>query len=132
MDRTEQTRCDGVTETLWGCCDDATSRPQRVPGSGLRGRLRGRNPTADDVCTFQRAGSLDAAAARVFGGAKVTKYGCDLRDPSEWCNGVRGVAEPDAMTRSGYYYESEAKKLYLKLVSTGTDYEKLRVDPLAQ
>ena len=29
---------------------------------------------------------------------KVTKYGCDLGDPSEWCNGVRGVAEPDAIT----------------------------------
>ena len=29
---------------------------------------------------------------------KVTKYGCDLGDPSEWCNAVRGVAEPDAIT----------------------------------
>jgi hypothetical protein len=33
------------------------------------------------------------------------------------------------MTRSSYYYDSDAKKLHLKLVSTNTDYEELKVDP---
>jgi len=34
------------------------------------------------------------------------------------------------MTRTGYYYDSEAKKLHLALVSTNTDYEEIKVDPM--
>jgi hypothetical protein len=33
------------------------------------------------------------------------------------------------MTESGYYYDPVPKKLHLKLVSNGSDYEELRVDP---
>jgi hypothetical protein len=60
----------------------------------------------------------------------VTKYGCDLAVSTTWCNGAAGnLTELDAMTRSGYYYDSEAKKHQLKLVSTNTDYEEIKVDP---
>jgi hypothetical protein len=61
---------------------------------------------------------------------KVTNYGCDLADPTRWCKGAAGaLAELDGMTRSGYYYHPEAGRLHLKLVSNGTDYEELKVDP---
>ncbi len=33
------------------------------------------------------------------------------------------------MTRSGCYYDPDAKKLHLKLVCANTDYEELKVDP---
>jgi hypothetical protein len=38
----------------------------------------------------------------------------------------------DAMTRSSCYYDPDAKKLHLKLVSTNTDYEELQVAPSPQ
>ena len=67
-------------------------------------------------------------------------------DPATWGGAVPGAgesvtipmgktalldtsAELDAMSRSGYYYDADAKKLHLKLDSTGTDYEELKVDP---
>jgi hypothetical protein len=62
---------------------------------------------------------------------KVTKYECDLADTG-WCGGVgaSSLAEVDGKTRSSYYScYSTVKKPYLKLVSTDTDYEEIKVDP---
>jgi hypothetical protein len=59
---------------------------------------------------------------------KVTKYGCDLDDSNDWCEGKTGsLSELDASTSSAYYYDAEAKKLYLKIVSEGYDWEKLEI-----
>jgi hypothetical protein len=60
----------------------------------------------------------------------VTKYGCDLADPAGWCEGAAGsLAELDAAAGSSYYYDAEAKRLYLKLVSNRADWEELEVEP---
>jgi hypothetical protein len=63
---------------------------------------------------------------------KVTKYECDLAD-NGWCGGggASSLAEVDGKTRSSYYCYSAAKKHCLKLVSAGTDYEEIKVDPAA-
>ena len=61
---------------------------------------------------------------------KVTKYGCDLDDADDWCEGkVRSLSELDASTSSAYYYDAQSKKLYLKIVSVGYDWEELEVQP---
>ncbi len=51
---------------------------------------------------------------------KVTKYGCDLGNPDDWCEGkAGGLSELNANTSSAYYYDAEAQKLYLKILSDG-------------
>jgi hypothetical protein len=127
-------RADGVTQTLWGCCDDSTSADSSVfPDRGYEVAFDGGTPQR---MTFVLTRGQDHWIRLTLDypiAPKVTKYGCDLADPTKWCKGAAGsVAELDAMTRSGYYYDPEAKQLHLKLVSTGTDYEELRVDPLPQ
>ena len=59
---------------------------------------------------------------------KVTRYGCDLA--AGGCGGSKAntLAELEAMIRSDYF-DPDTKKLHLKLVSTNTDYEELKVDP---
>ncbi len=62
--------------------------------------------------------------------SKVTKHGCDLAGPNDWCEGAAdSLAELDASTYSAYYYDATAKRLYLKLVSNGYDWEELEVGP---
>ena len=59
---------------------------------------------------------------------KVTKYGCHLDDPNDWCEGKAGsLSELVASTSSAYYYDAEPTKLYLKIVSTGYEWEELEI-----
>jgi hypothetical protein len=61
---------------------------------------------------------------------RVTKYGCDLDDANDWCEGAAGsLDELDGATGSSYYYDSTAQKLYLKVVPNGYDWEELQVEP---
>jgi hypothetical protein len=58
---------------------------------------------------------------------KVTKYGCDLDNPNDWCDGKAGsLSELDTSTSSAYC-DAETKKLYLKIVSTGYEWEELEI-----
>jgi cell migration-inducing and hyaluronan-binding protein len=124
-------RSDGVTQTLMGCCEDSTNAdssvftnrryvvafnggtPSRMRFVLTRGRDRWVRLSVDYPVT-----------------PKVTKYGCDLADPDDWCEGAAGsLAELDAAAGSSYYYDDAADKLYFKLVSTDVDYEELEVEP---
>ena len=116
---------------MWGCCDDSTEADSSVfPNQGYEVAFNGGTPQRMTfVLTRGRDRwvrlSLDYPVT-----PKVTRYGCDLAGTG-WCRGGKAntSAELDAMSRSGYYYDADAKKPHLKLDSTGTDYEELKVDP---
>jgi hypothetical protein len=124
-------RDDGEIQTLWGCCDDYTYADSNVfPNQGYEVAFNTGTPSR---MTFALERGRDRWVHLSLGypvAPKVTKYGCDLADPTKWCKGAaRSLAELDAMTRSGYYYDPDTKKLHLRLVSTDTDYEELKVGP---
>jgi cell surface hyaluronidase len=127
-------RDDGEVQTLWGCCDDSSGADSSVfPNQGYEVAFNGGTPQRMAYVLARGRDrwvrlSIDYPVA-----PKVTKYGCDLADTG-WCGGSKAnsTAELNAMTRSGYYYDPDAKKLHLKLVSTSTDYEELQVDPSPQ
>jgi hypothetical protein len=127
-------RADGVTQTLWGCCDDSRSADSSVfPNQGYEVTFDGGTPQRMIFVLTRGQDRWVRLTLNYPVTPKVTKYGCDLADSTKWCKGGAGsVAELDAMTKSGYYYDPEAKKLHLKLVSTNTDYEELQVDPSPQ
>lgn len=114
-----------------GCCEDSTNADSSVlSGQNYEVVFNGGTPSrARFVLTRGRDRWVRLSVAYPVT-PKVTKYGCDLADPNAWCEGAAGsLAELDAATRSGYYYDAGARRLYLKLVSNGTDYEELRVEP---
>jgi len=122
-------RSDGVTQTLMGCCEDSTNADSSVFTNRRYGvAFNGGTPSRMRfVLTRGRWVRLSVDYPVT---PKVTKYGCDLADPDEWCEGVAGsLADLDAAAASSYYYDDAADKLYLKLVSTGVDYEELEVQP---
>jgi hypothetical protein len=127
-------RADGIVQTLWGCCDDSAEAYSSVfANQGYEVAFSGSTPQRMTfVLTSGRNRwvrlDLDYPVT-----PKVTKYGCDLAG-SGWCGGsnASSLAALDAMSKSGYYYDPDVKKLHLKLVSTNTDYEELQVDPSAQ
>ena len=53
---------------------------------------------------------------------EVTKYGCDVAS-TRWCGGGKAtsLADLEAKTKSSYYYDASAKRLYLKLYSNHTE-----------
>jgi cell migration-inducing and hyaluronan-binding protein len=62
-------------------------------------------------------------------GFRVTRYGCNVGDARSWCAGARSsMAALDASGRASYFYDSAAGVLWLKLVSTGTDWDELVVE----
>ena len=120
-----------VVQTLWGCCDDSTSAQSSVfPDEDYEVAFNGGTPAR---MTFVLTRGQDRWVRLSLDyplSPRVTKYNCDLAGSNTWCKGAAGsLAELDAMTRSGYYYDSAAKRLHLKLVSTNTDYEEIKVDP---
>ncbi len=61
-------------------------------------------------------------------GFRVERYGCDVGDARSWCSGRHASrAALDASTSAGYYYDAGAGMLYLRLVSTDTDWDELVV-----
>lgn len=122
---------DGAVQNLMGCCDDSTTAHSSIlPNKTYEVAFNGTTPNkARFVLTrgsdkFVRLG-LDYPAE-----PKVTKYGCDVAGTG-WCGGGKAasLAELDAKTVSGYYYDTAAKKLHLKIVANGTNYEEIQVTP---
>lgn len=67
-----------------------------------------------------RKGSLGAAGRRLPVGAEGYQVRLRPCDPDDWCEGkAGGLSELDASTSSAYYYDAEAQKLYLKILSDG-------------
>ena len=59
---------------------------------------------------------------------RVLRYGCDVSQRRSWCFGQATSREAlDATDHASYFYDAAAGTLYLRLVSTGTDWDELEV-----
>ncbi|QIN79004.1 transmembrane domain-containing protein [Rubrobacter marinus] len=125
------TREDGVSQTLMGCCDDSTTAHSSIlPNAAYDVAFNGATPKKARFVLARGSGRFVRLGLDYPVEPKVTKYGCDVAGTG-WCGGGKAasLAELDARTVSGYYYDAAAKKLHLKIVAGGTDYEELQVAP---
>jgi hypothetical protein len=62
---------------------------------------------------------------------KVTRYGCDVDDPKQYCYGGKpgSLAKLASAKTSTYFYDAAAQRLYLRITAKDGDYEELQVQP---
>ena len=125
------TRADGRIQTLMGSQPDSTSARSSVLtnsryGVEYNGFVLSRGS--------DRWVQLSVPRAEGF---RVTRYGCNVGDPKRHCYGAAlSLAALASATKSSYWYDNRGDAdpatgtLHLKLVSTGTDYEELKAEPL--
>ena len=124
-------RDDGETQTLMGSEEDSSVAISSVlPDQNYETAFNSDTPSKARFVLWRGKDRWVRLSVDYPSASKVTKYGCGLDDPNDWCEGKAGsLSELDASTSSAYYYDAEAKKLYLKIVSEGYDWEELEVQP---
>jgi cell migration-inducing and hyaluronan-binding protein len=124
-------RDDGETQTLMGSEEDSTVAISSVlPDQNYEIAFNGGTLSKARFVLWRGKDRWVRLSVDYPSAPKVTKYGCDLDDPNDWCEGkAASLSELDASTSSAYYYDAGAKKLYLKIVSDGYDWEELEVKP---
>jgi hypothetical protein len=92
---------------LWGCCGDSTDADSSVfTNQEYEVALNGGTPSRMRFVVTRGRNRLVRLSVDYPVTPKVTKYGCDLADPDDWCEGATAsLAELDAAARSSYYYD---------------------------
>jgi cell migration-inducing and hyaluronan-binding protein len=123
------TRPDGREQVLMasGGGDSATSTI--LTGSTYRVDFAGGTPRRTRYVLYNARDRAVTVTVPIAPGFRVLRYGCDVADARSWCFGARSSrAALDASARASYFYDSAAQLLYLRLVSTGTDWDELQVE----
>ena len=124
-------REDGVAQTLVGCCDDSTTAHSSIiPNKSYEVAFTGATPKKTRFVLADGSDRFVRLALDYPFEPRVTKYGCDVAGRG-WCGGGKAASltELDAKKISGYYYDTNAKKLHLKIVANATEYEEIQVAP---
>ena len=126
----------GATQTLVGSRPDVKMVSSTIlPDQSYGVQFNGGTPDRGRfVLNHARPGDWAIVGFPYPVAPKVTMYSCDLADPSrELCGNGRGVARSLADLRtksiSAYFYDREANRLYLKLVSDDGSYSPLEFGP---
>ncbi len=124
-------RDDGETQTLMGCCGDSSEALSSVfTDQNYEVAFNGSTPSKARFVLWRGRDHWVRLSFDYPVAPRVTKYGCDLDDTNNWCEGAPGsLDELDGATGSSYYYDAATEKLYLKIVSNSYDWEELQVEP---
>lgn len=122
-----------------GCCDDSTSAiTNLLPNRNYAVAFNGGTPSRAGFVLWHGRDRWLRLSMPHAEGFKVTKYGCDLADNTDWCGNAvaQSIEDLESRTKSSYYYDPAGDSdpatgtLHLKLVSASTDdWEELLVEP---
>lgn len=120
-------------QTLVGCCDDSTyAISNLLPDRKYDVEYAGATPARLRFVLWRGADRWLRLDVPYPVEPTVTRFdSCDLADPDpgSGCKGAaRSLPELEAAATSSYY-DAATKKLHLKLVATGGDWESLEVSP---
>lgn len=115
------TRSDGVAQTLMGCCDDSEeAHTTIVPDRTYQVGFNGGTPARSRFVFWRGRGHWVELVLPMGAPSQVTRWG----------QGLASVASLPALasrTESGYFYDSLANELHVKVSGAHSDWEEIRV-----
>lgn len=116
------TRTDGVVQSLMGCCDGSTEAHTTViPDRAYDVGFNGGTPARSRFVFWKGRGHwVELVLPMASPPASVNRWGYAVTS-------VATQAALDARTDSGYFYDSAADELHVKISGADNDYEEIRV-----
>lgn len=114
-------RSDGVTQTLMGCCDDSVeAHTTIIPDRTYEVGFNGGTPTKSRFVFWRGRGHWVELVVPMGAPSQVTRWGYPLAS-------VTSLSALASRTESGYFYDSAAKELHIKVSGANSDWEEIRV-----
>ncbi|MCW2971885.1 MAG: hypothetical protein JWN72_158 [Thermoleophilia bacterium] len=125
------TRPDGAVQTLMANTDDDadTATSTVLTGSAYTVDFTGGTPVKSRYVLANGNGTSVELAIPHGPSFRVSHYGCDMSVARQWCFGAAAsLAALRSSTKSGYFYDTAAGVLRLKLASGDSDWDELVVE----